>query len=151
MKLIAGLLVLGLSLVGYAAHAQSSAAADKEAVRAAAMDYLDGLYQAKPDLIARSVHPTLRKVGFHKREGQTAYSESPMTYDQLFALAGSWNKDGKRPIATAPKEVVVYEVLNQTASVKVTALWGIDYMHLAKYDGKWKIINILWQSPPRKS
>ena len=145
MKLVAGLLVLGLSLVGYAAQAQSSAAADKEAVRAAAMDYLDALYQAKPDLIARSVHPTLRKVGFMKRQGQTAYSESPMTYDQLFALAGSWNKDGKRPIATAPKEVAVYEVLNQTASVKVTALWGIDYMHLAKYDGKWKIINILWQ------
>jgi hypothetical protein len=22
-------------------------------------------------------------------------------------------------------------------------------MHLAKYDGKWKIVNILWQSPPK--
>jgi hypothetical protein len=31
----------------------------------------------------------------------------------------------------------------------VTALWGIDYMHLAKYDGKWKIVNILWQEPPQ--
>ena len=30
-----------------------------------------------------------------------------------------------------------------------TAAWGIDYMHLAKYDGTWKI-DILWQEPPPK-
>ena len=149
MKTVAAL-VLGIAVVGFTANARSQAAADKEAVRAAAMDYLDALYQAQPDRIARSVHPRLTKLGFSKKQGASDYSESPMTYDQLFNLAGSWNKDGKRPIATAPKEVVVYEVLDQTASAKVTALWGIDYMHLAKYDGKWKIINILWQAPPPK-
>jgi len=27
----------------------------------------------------------------------------------------------------------------------------MDYFHLAKYDGKWMIVNVLWQSlPPRK-
>ncbi|HJQ67701.1 MAG TPA: nuclear transport factor 2 family protein [Blastocatellia bacterium] len=26
----------------------------------------------------------------------------------------------------------------------------MDYMHLAKYDGKWMIVNILWQTPPPK-
>jgi hypothetical protein len=149
MKLVAGVFVLGLSLIGYAAHAQSTAAADKEAVRQAAQDYIDALYQAKPELIARSFHPSLRKVGFSKKQGQATYSESPMTYDQLFALAGTWNKDGKRPIANAPKEVVVYEVLDQTAAAKITALWGIDYLHLAKYDGTWKIVNVLWQAHPK--
>jgi hypothetical protein len=29
-------------------------------------------------------------------------------------------------------------------------LWGIDYMHLAKYDGRWQIINIVWQAHPPK-
>ncbi len=48
----------------------------------------------------------------------------------------------------APKNVEVLDVLNQTASAKLTASWGIDYMHLAKYDGKWKIVQVLWQSPP---
>ena len=137
-------------MIGLSAQAQNTASADKEAVRAAAMDYIEALYQAQPDRIARSVHPKLTKLGFSKKQGASEYSESPMTYDQLFNLAGSWNKDGKRPIATAPKEVVVYEVLDQTASAKITALWGIDYMHLAKYDGKWKIINILWQAHPPK-
>ena len=150
MKLVAGVFVLGLSLIGYAAHAQSTAAADKAAVRQAAQDYIDALYQAKPELIARSFHSSLRKTGFQKKQGESTYSEFPMTYDQLFNLAGSWNKDGKRPVATAPNEVVVHEVLDQTAAAKITALWGVDYLHLAKYDGKWKIVNVLWQAHPPK-
>ena len=149
MKQLAAL-VLAIGLVGFTAHARSQTNADKAAVRAAAMDYLDALYQAKPELIARSIHPKLTKVGFYKKQGQTEYSESPMTYDQLFSLAGTWNKDGKQAVDKAPKDVAVYEVLDQTASAKVTAKWGIDYLHLAKYDGKWKVINILWQAPPPK-
>ena len=148
MKRIAMLALVG-TIVGFTGYAQSSANAEKEAVAAAAMDYLVALYEAKPDLIARSVHTDLSKRGYYKKKGETAFTSAPMSYQQLFDLAGSWNKDGKRPVATAPKEVVVYEVLNQTASAKVTALWGIDYMHLAKYDGKWKIVNILWQEPPQ--
>jgi hypothetical protein len=72
----------------------------------------------------------------------------PMTYEQLVKLAASWNKDGKRD--TSIKEVAVLDVLDQTAVAKVTASWGIDHMLLGKYDGRWKIVQILWQShPPR--
>ena len=149
MKRLA-MMMVALALTGWAAQAQNAANADRDAVHAAAMDYIEALYQAQPDRIVRSVHPKLTKVGFYKKEGQSDYSESPMTYDQLVNLAGNWNKEGKRPVASAPKEVAVYEVLNQTASAKVTALWGIDYLHLAKYEGKWKIINILWQEHPPK-
>jgi hypothetical protein len=148
MKRMALVAVIAL-LAGYYGHARSTAAVEKEAVAAAAMDYLVALYEAKPDLIARSVHTDLSKRGYFRKKGETTFTSTPMSYQQLYELAGKWNKDGKQPVAKAPKDVVVYEVLNQTASAKVTALWGIDYMHLAKYDGKWKIVNILWQEPPQ--
>ena len=48
------------------------------------------------------------------------------------------------------KEVAVLDVLDQTAVAKVTANWGIDYMLLAKFEGRWKITQILWQSHPPK-
>ena len=151
MRRVMILALVGLVGVGsLTGHAQSTEASEKEAVRAAAMDYLDALYQAKPELIARSVHTDLAKRGYYRKQGETQFTNAPMSYQQLFDLAGTWNKDGKRAVDKAPKEVVVFEVLNQTASAKVTALWGIDYMHLAKYDGKWKIVNILWQEPPAK-
>ncbi|MFL5627186.1 MAG: hypothetical protein ACJ788_16520 [Ktedonobacteraceae bacterium] len=45
--------------------------------------------------------------------------------------------------------VLDYEVLDHTASVKLIAAWGIDYMHLAKYNGKWMILHVLWQTHPQ--
>ena len=52
--------------------------------------------------------------------------------------------------ADAPKQVEIFEVLDQTANVKVTAWWGVDYLLMGKFDGKWMITHVLWQSPPKK-
>jgi hypothetical protein len=49
----------------------------------------------------------------------------------------------------APKEIRILDLLDQTASAKLIAHWGVDYFHLAKYDGRWMIVNVLWQTPPR--
>lgn len=121
-------------------------AADKAAVHQAALDYVDALYAADPAKIERSVHPTLSKRGFMKRPTGDYGPMNTMTYEQLVALAGTWNKDGKRD--TSIKKVEVMEVLDQTAVAKITAQWGIDYMQLAKFGGQWKIVNIVWQTHP---
>lgn len=122
--------------------------ADREAVRLAALDYVEGVYNVQPERIERSVHPSLVKRGFYKDKAAGPYIESPMTYEQLVRLAGNWNKEKKRD--TSIKEVAVLDVLDQTAVAKVTAQWGIDYMQLAKFEGRWKIVQILWQSHPPK-
>ena len=121
---------------------------EREAVRQAALDYVEGVYEVDATRIERSVHPDLVKRGFYLKQGETTYSFSPMTFAELVNLAKTYNKNGRVP-KDAPKEVILLDVLDQTASVKVVAVWGVDYMHLAKYDGKWKIVNILWQSPPK--
>jgi hypothetical protein len=121
---------------------------EKEQVKLAVLDYVEGIYEVDASRIERSVHPEMAKRGFFIKKGETAYSGSVMTFQQLVELAKTYNKNGRVP-KTAPKEVVVYDVSDQTATVKLTAVWGIDYMHLAKYEGKWKIINVLWQSPPK--
>jgi hypothetical protein len=56
-------------------------------------------------------------------------------------------EDGQIP-QDAPKRVTIYEVLDQTASARLEAWWGIDYVHLAKFDGRWMIVNVLWQTFP---
>jgi hypothetical protein len=125
---------------------QAQTPADREAVRLAALDYLEGIYKVQPERIERSVHPALVKRGFYKKDVATPYAEMPMTYEQLVNLARNWNKDGKRDTST--REIAVLDVLDQTAVAKVTAMWGVDYMLLGKYDGQWKISQIIWQSPP---
>ena len=128
--------------------ASAAASADREAVRAAVLDYVEALYQIDPSRIERSVHPDLAKRGFCCTENAPAYRDLRMTYEELRTLAGRWNRDGQADPGTAVKEIVVFDVLDQTATAKLTAQWGVDYLHLAKYDGRWKIINVLWQSPP---
>jgi hypothetical protein len=129
-----------------AAVALTQTARDREAVRMAALDYVEGIYTVQPERVQRSVHPALVKRGFYKKDASTPYVEMPMTYEQLVTLSKNWNREGKRD--TSIKQVEVYDVLDQTAVAKVTASWGIDYMLLGKFDGTWKITQILWQSPP---
>ncbi len=125
-------------------------AADEAAVRAAAMDYVEALYEANPDRIARSVRADLAKVGVMNRPGAGSTRFIPMDYAQLHQLAAAWNRDNKQGITKETvRKVDVLDLLDSTASVKLTAQWGIDYMHLAKVDGTWKIMNVLWQPHPR--
>jgi outer membrane scaffolding protein for murein synthesis (MipA/OmpV family) len=143
------LLFVAFAALLVADSAAAQTAADKEAVRQAALDYVEGIYQVDTSRIERSVHKNLTKRGFWREPSEAAYRpESTMTFDQLMKLAASWNKDGKRD--TSIKQVEVLDVLDQTAAAKVVAMWGIDYMHLAKYDGRWQIINIVWQAHPPK-
>lgn len=131
----------------FAAQEPSS---DTEAVRAAVLDYVEGIYDVQPERIERSVHPQLVKRGVYFMKKEAKYSDlQPMTYEQLKELAANWNKAKKLDQTKAPKDIKIFEVLDQTASAKLTAAWGVDYFHLVKKDGKWWIMNIIWQTPPQ--
>ena len=139
-------LALTLAVITPAPEAQVSA--DRAAVQQAATDYVEAIYLVDPTRIERSVHPDLTKRGFWREPAKAVYEpQSTMTYAQLMNLAATWNKAGTRD--TSVKKVEVLDVLDQTAVAKITASWGIDYMQLAKYDGRWKIINIVWQAHPK--
>lgn len=147
MKIV--LLVIALGSLLTLSFAYPQAQSEKEAVRQAVLDYVEGVYNVDPARIERSVHPELSKLGFWKQKDKPGYVNGKMTFPELVEVAKTWNKAGKLP-ASAPKEITIFEVQDQTASAKLVAQWGTDYFHLAKYEGKWKIINVLWQSPPPK-
>src|SRR5690242_1613053 len=124
----------------------TSTKTDYEAVKQAIVDYVEGVYGADSTRIERSVHPDLAKRGFfRKEEGAT---ESIMPFKQFIEHTKTYNKDGQFP-PDSPKEVIIYEILDHTASAKLIAAWGIDYMHLAKYGDTWMIVHVLWQTHPQ--
>lgn len=144
------LLVASIAIVIGCASALSQSTDERERVRRAVLDYVEGVYQVEPARIERSVHPDLSKHGFFREKGKDGYSAGKMSFAQLIEVAKTWNKSGKLS-KDAPKEITIFEVQDQTASAKLVAAWGTDYFHLAKYDGKWMIVNVLWQSPPPKN
>ena len=44
--------------------------------------------------------------------------------------------------------MTVLDVFENAASVKVVAAAWIDYLHLVKWNGRWLIVNVLWEMKP---
>lgn len=136
------------ALVPALAGSPRAARADEQGVERAVRDYADALYEVKPELVERSVHPALEKLGFWRPDGSAEYRlPGKMTFEQLRDLAARWNQDGAQGEGLTYR-VDVLDVSEVTASAKLTAKWGIDYMNLAKQDGRWRIVQVLWQSHP---
>lgn len=123
--------------------------AEVQLVRRAALDYLEGFYEGDTAKLLRSVSPTVVKYGYFVKRGEAAYSGEPMPFAEFISYANGVKANNRQAAASAPKEVIIYEVLDQTAAVKVVAWWGSDYLHLAKEDGRWMIKHVMWQTAPK--
>ena len=103
-----------------------------ETVKAACLDYVEGWFDSNTELVSNSVHPDLVK----RIPKDNVLKE--MTRDELIESARRKKKD-------KPKIVVeVYDVFKDIALAKVTSAF-VDYVQLAKIDGKWQVVNVLWQ------
>jgi hypothetical protein len=121
---------------------------DRAGVERAALDYLEGFYEGDAAKIRSGVHPDVVKFGFFPSRSGDGYASEPMSFDQMIEFANGVKERGNFAPEDAPKEVIILEVTDQIAAVKVVAWWGFDYLHLANYDGEWKVIHVIWQSAP---
>ena len=140
--------LVALAAAGRPAVAQTSA--DREGVRHAVLDYVEGFYEGDTTKLVRSVHPDVTKYGYYAGK-DSKYAGEAMPWPEFLSYANGVKRRGKPTPTTAPKTIEVYDVLDQTAAAKLTAWWGTDYLLLAKYDGRWMIRQVLWQGPPPKA
>ena len=47
------------------------------------------------------------------------------------------------------KDITILDVFENAASVKVVASDWVDFMQMAKFDGRWVIVNVLWELKPK--
>jgi hypothetical protein len=150
MLAVRSLLVAFACVIPIAPSLRAQGAADQAAVKRAVLDYVEGFYEGDTAKLTRSVWPEVRKYGYWRNEPAGPYSGSAMAYSAFLTYALD-TKAGKRKTPEgAPKDVVIFEVQDQTANAKVTAWWGTDYILLAKEKGRWMITHVLWQGPLKK-
>ena len=141
MKAIATVLIVISATIGF-----SQSEVDKEGVKKACMNYLEGFYEGDTLKLKESLQPELYKFGFYKgRDSETYNQVSPMTYEGAIAFAKGVKEKGNYPKPDAPKEVEVLDIGNTIAAAKVTAWWGIDYLLLSKREEGWMIEQVLWE------
>lgn len=125
-----------------AAHAQ--APPDSAAIRATALDYIEGWYSGDADRMARAVHPELVKriVVVNPDTGESFIDN--MGAGKL--VEGTRAAYGKQiPEDQRRTDVTILDIFGNTATVKIDAGGWIDYIHMAKIDDRWAIVNVLWE------
>jgi hypothetical protein len=43
------------------------------------------------------------------------------------------------------KDVRILDIFENAASVRATMSGWVDYMHMARWNGRWVIVNVLWE------
>jgi Putative lumazine-binding len=98
----------------------------------------------------RALHPELAK-----RIARTDPNSGRSRLDQMGAMTlvlGTRGRSGNpTPKDKQQKDVTILDVFEGAASVKIVATDWIDYLHMARFNGRWVIVNVLWElKPPTK-
>ncbi len=148
IKIIILMLAFFLMFVS-ASNAQTTtvSAADSTAIKQTALDYIEGWYEGNAERMERALHPELAKRMVRTSpQGKSHLDQmSAMTLVQYTRAGG-----GKSvPKDKQQKDVTILDVFENAASVKVVASDWVDYMQMAKFDGRWVIVNVLWELKPK--
>jgi hypothetical protein len=149
MKKVPLFLILFLAVFAFQANGQASVSdADKAAITATALDYIEGWYTGDAERMERALHPDLAKrIVMTNPEGRSMLQQmSAMGLVQGVKRGGGKNTPKERQ----QKDVTILDVYENAASVKVVASDWIDYLHVARFNGRWVIVNVLWELKPKK-
>jgi hypothetical protein len=122
--------------------------ADAAAIKQTLLDYVEGWYEGNAERMGRALHPDLAKriVSKNQKSGQDHL-------DKMSAkLLVQYTRDGggtKTPKENQQKDITIFDIYEDEASAKVVFLEWVDYAHLARFNGRWVIVNVLWEYKPK--
>ena len=134
------------AVTGTPALAQS--AADSSAIKQAALDYIEGWYAGDAERMERAVHPELAKriVNTNPANGRSSLGQqSAMTL-----VSNTRSRRGQEtPVDQQRKDFRITDIFGNIASARVDAQTWVDFLQLAKWNGRWVIVNVLWELRPQ--
>ena len=146
-----GLILLAILITCTAkvqAQSTNSAEADKAAIKQTALDYIEGWYEGDAERMERALHPELAK-----RIVRTNPQGGPSRLAQMGAMTlVTYTRHGggkQTPKEKPQKDVTILDVFENAACAKVVATDWVDYLQLARWNGRWVIVNVLWELKPQ--
>ena len=142
-------LVLGLLVfVAFAVNGFGQTDADRDAIKRTALNYAEGWYEGSAEKMESALSPDLAKrIARTNDKGQSSLGQmTAMTLVQ--ATRGGSGKN--TPKEEQQKDITILDITGGAATVKLEMRDWIDYMHIGKMNGKWVIVNVLWEMKPKK-
>lgn len=119
--------------------------ADKAAIRQTILDYIEGYYEGDAARMERALHPDLAKR-IVRNMGPRSRVEN-MSALQLVQVVRTG--EGKStPAEKRLKNITIFEVYNNVAVARCEASDWVDFFQLGRVDGRWVVINVLWEMKP---
>ena len=141
-------LITILLLVATAAVAQTGTSDESAAITKTALNYIEGWYEGDAARMESALHPELAKrmIYTDPKSGRSQFNHMG-----AMALVQGTRRGGgtQTPKEKQLKEVTILDRFNNAAVVKIVASDWIDYLQVAKVNGEWKIINVLWELKPK--
>jgi hypothetical protein len=133
------LVVLGLAALAWGRNVVTN---ENRAITAVAQNYMDAYYTANPSLMQKTLHPE-----FHKRTLRTVNGQTQITEDTAQSMVEGVGLGSGRyiPRNERVRSIEVLDVYRDAASVKVVTGRWIDYMHLSKLNGEWRVLDVVLQ------
>ena len=140
-KVVLAVVLCAAVVIPAAAQVEGVSEEDMKAIEKAAFDYVDGALSGDAERIANALHPELSKLFIRPlpngREITTATTRSSLIEG---AASGLYNMPDDKRVVT----VKVLDVYKNIATARIDSPQFIDYVHIGKINGEWKVFNVLW-------
>ncbi len=133
-KFVITFAVISFFLYSAAVKASSQESTVRDAIKRAALDYMDGAHAGDVARMEPAVHPELNKVTPVKlpQTGKTILNKMGTT----LVIEGTRAKMGLLPEEKRKIAVTVLDIREEIAMVKVLSAMYCDYIQMAKVDGQ---------------
>ena len=113
---------------------------DIDAITNAALDYLEGFVEGDPERHARAYHPECvkRRYGVDDESG---VAELIVVTPQVMV---DYVEAGVSIVENCEAEVIIDAVSEDIASVRTYSCNWVDFLHIVKARGEWKLFHVTW-------
>jgi len=115
--------------------------ADLELIEGAARDYIESWLTGDADRMADCLHPELVKRAIDLEAGNGGISIETMTKSDMVAATAA----GRGTQLARDYELVVLDAFRNVATATVNSAGYVDYLHIGRFEDRWRIVNVLWE------
>ena len=145
MKGLPSISALGaILLLGHTPSARAQTAADSAAIRATALDYIQGWYTNNPARMERALHPHLAK----RLVWADSTGRSHLVDLTALELIQGTRSHPPTPASERRADVSILSTYGNVAIVRIEATDWVDFLQEVKWNGSWKILNVVWENRP---
>lgn len=127
----------------------SQTRSDTMKIKMCSLDYIEGWYNGDTSRMEKALHPDLVKMQLANLKQTNGYVINAVSKSNMieYTKAGFGKATPREKIKN---EIIILDIYEDIASVRLTSYDYVDYLQLVKCSGEWKILTVVWKMKANK-